>query len=192
VRDLLNSAAQLDLAHVIALTPPDEEPALRDYASLFLPDVKDRLAELQGVSIKVDSVSLRDETKPDGTLVHLDGLKITGSIKGTDFSYDNGCVTVATLATIQFCKSNLEKLLLAEHVPEAVTSLVNIFLSLKPDAGIMTVEEGGKWYVSPVRTFLDNGSALLAAITPQQIDEIITDIQQLAPSASHVATKVRL
>jgi hypothetical protein len=56
----------------------------------------------------------------------------------------------------------------------------------------MSVEEGGKWYVSPVRTLLDNGSALLATITPQQVEEIITDIEQLVPSASHIATKVRL
>ena len=192
VKDLLDSAAQLDLTHVIALTPPDEEPALRDYASLFLPKATESIAQLQGVSFKVDTLSLHDETKPDGTLVHLDQLKVSGSIKGTDFTYDNGCVTVATLATIQFCKSNLDNLLAAAHAPEAAMSLVDVFLSLKTDAGIMTVKEDGRWYVSPARTYLDYENAILAAITPQQVDEIISDIQQLALSASHVATQVGL
>jgi hypothetical protein len=191
VRDFLNSAASLNLSRMIALTPPDEEPALGAYASLFLPKAEARLGKVQNVTVKINSVSFSDEALPDGTLVHLKGLVITGSIRGTKFTYTNGCITIDTVATVQFCKTNLQQLLSSQHAPAAVTNLVNIVANLKPNYGITAVKEGGKWYVSPVRTVLDNFDALLAAFTPQQVDQIVNDIEQLEPQL-HVHPNVKL
>lgn len=191
VQDFLNSAASLNLSKMISLTPPDEEPALGAYASLFLPKAENRVAQVHDVSIKIDSVSFRDESEPDGTLVHLNGLDISGSIRGTNFTYAKGCITVDTLATVQFCKENLQKLLSSAHAPAAVTDLVGIVANLKPNYGITAVQEDGKWYVSPVRTVLDNLNALLGALTPQQVDQIVGDAEQLEPQI-HVHPNVNL
>lgn len=186
VQDLMTDIGHLDVTQLLALTPPDELPALRDYASLFLPAVKSKLAGLASWTVSVTSPALHDETKPDGTLVHLDALKIVASNKTMTVTYTKGCATIDTGATFQVCKSNIQRFLGLAHLPQAATNLVNIILSLKPDTGIMTVEEGGKWFVSPVRTLLDDSDALLAALTPQQVDQMVSDIQGLIQLVPHM------
>lgn len=187
VKDFVQSAVEFDWEHVIALTPPDEEPALRDYASLFLRKVHE-----PRVKLTVDNLSTRDEAKPDGTMVRLTAVKIEGSFASTHFTYQNGCISVDSIATIQFCRSNMLQYIRSAHLPAAAADLVSILLSLRPDTGIMTVREGGKWYVSPVRTYLDDYDALLAALSRSDAERIVSDIKQLSHSLPQFPYHARL
>jgi len=192
VRDLLESAASLNLTRLLALAPPDELAAVRTYSSLFLPKASAAISKLQGFSMRITGFSFTDVHQADGVLVKVSNLKVSGSVRGTQFTYANGCISVDSTAgvTVEFCKKDLSKLLADMHLPAAANQLVNLIEGLHPQVGLVTVSEGGKWYVSPTRTILDYADGFLASISSQQLQEAIRDIRQLVGSTHLKASSI--
>lgn len=176
VSDFLRSALALNMTRLLALTPPDELPAARDYASLYLPKARAALSGQSSFSGSLRSVSFADRSQADGTLVSVKKIVVEGRVAGTSFTYQDGCASVDGL---QVCRNNLGQLATAGHAPAAASDLIDLFARLRPQLGFVTVEENGKWFVSPTRTVLDDATAVLAAVTPAQLDRFIADVKAL-------------
>jgi hypothetical protein len=176
VTDFLRSALTLDLSRLLALTPPDELPAVRAYASLFLPKAQAATSRLSSFSASLGPVTYADQSRSDGTLVVVKTISVSGRVAGTSFTYRNGC---AGAQGIQVCRDNLGQLMTAGHAPQAASDLVDLFARMRPQIGFVTVKEDGKWFVSPTRTLLDDATAILAAVTPAQLDRFVSDVKAL-------------
>jgi hypothetical protein len=176
VNDLLRSALTEDVSHLLALSAPDELAAARAYAPLFMPKAQAAASRFKAFEASVDRITYSDVSQADGTLVVIKSIKLSGQVKGTRFTYQNGCLTVEGITV---CRANLGQLLASQHVPAAATHLVTLIAGLRPRLGVVVVKENGKWFVSPTRTLIDDATAFLADVSPFQLSQAISDVQQL-------------
>jgi hypothetical protein len=148
----------------------------------------DRLARAQSaidrekgkVSIAFSNLSFTTRALGDGTLVQVGpGLTVDISADGAHVSYANGCVTVDYQGrTDHQCRSQdaqaIDRYLQA--LPAPVRPIFERLTSASPDDGVVTVEENGSWFVSPVRTALQAVSSWLALFQASDIQTIISSL----------------
>ena len=180
VQDLFNDVANLDLEGLLADLPPDEMAALDAYAPDWLPQALTAIGSVKSdVSISFANLSLTTKALNDGTLVQVGkGLSINVSAHGVQVNYANGCFTATYMGqTTHQCRSSgsqaLDKIL--QVLPPAVQPIVERISHARPDVGFVTVEENGSWFVSPVRTVLQEISASLALFQPSDIQTFISN-----------------
>jgi hypothetical protein len=130
-------------------------------------------------------MQLTDEALSYGELVKIGGLQLQAVIDlgqlGTSGLQGKATVTLnGSCVTIQVGQ-------MAEHdcgaqssdeaelhqvealLPPAVLSSLQRLGSSRPDLGLVTVEENGSWYVSPVATVLHSLNACLAVLQPSDL-----------------------
>ena len=178
VQALFSDVSQLDLSGLLADLDPEELAAVDAYAPDWLPSAQTALDKVRGqVSIGFGNLSFTTGPVDGGTLVKL-GNGITLSVKalGVDFEYANGCYTVTGKGTSEHeCVSGGSQYVakLLDLLPPAVQPIFKRLTTTGPDTGFVTVQENGKWYVSPTRTYLDAISAELSEFQPGDIQTII-------------------
>lgn len=180
VQDLFNAVSNLDLQGLLAGLPPDEMAAVDAYAPDWLPQAQAAIDKVKGkVSITFGHLSFTTTTLDDGTMVHIgDGLTIDVNADGAHVSYGDGCFTATYQGrTTHMCRSQdaatMAKLLQA--LPAAVRPIFQRLTRATPAMGLVTVEENGSWFVSPVRTALQGASGWLGLFQPSDIQTIIAN-----------------
>ena len=105
-----------------------------------------------------------------------DGLTLSVKAHGVNVEYANGCYTVTgSGAPAHECISGggQDEAKLLDVLPPAVQPIFKRLTTMRPDTGFVTVEENGKWFVSPTRTYLSAISAELSEFQPGDIQTII-------------------
>jgi hypothetical protein len=221
VSDLLKAAADLDVRRVIELLPPDELPALHDYAGHFIADAEKALVQPRQLSdVKVQpqlhSTKVTDDralvsivdlpftaavSADDGTKVHaayanktLTGDMTTADGETIKADYRNNCVTlVVDSETKKGCgQKGMAKLFSDLSGQEINTDTLTdsgidygqscVKNGRPARLGLVTVKQGGKWFVSPTRTMLDSMTAMMKSFDRKDLDCIKNQIQKTVSS----------
>ncbi|MCU1491941.1 MAG: hypothetical protein JWM85_3346 [Acidimicrobiaceae bacterium] len=198
VTSLLQSVSSFDLRGLIADLPPDEMGALQAYAPLFLPKGERAFAaEGQRVHITISNLKLSSRSIGDSTLVTIDSmdLKVTAG-SSVVFSYSNGCATV-TLQGKSIRRCGRDEAAAKKAVPATLqpvlTEIMPILQRLskeRPALGLMTVQENGRYYVSPIRTLLQDVDATLGAFRPSDLTTFASAFAQIEKLAIAPSTTV--
>lgn len=159
VRSLIDAATSLDVERAVELIDPEEGRVLHDYAPLFLDDAKAAAAEARdGFEIDVHDLDTRTERDGREAMVTITGLRATIRTDDGDVEVelDGACATVRTPEGTQATCDDVEPVDEAadEAAGVALTSLSGL-LDESEALGIATVERGGRWYLSPLRTIFD-------------------------------------
>ena len=176
----LRATVRLDLRRMMELLPPDEARALHDYAPLFLDEAQDAGGDFRdSVQIDVTQLDLRTANQDgDRALVQIEKLGFNGVVREENIrlTYRDGCVTIAPLTgrgrSEQICPGNFGEgapELFEQFFPGGPTPDLDIE---QPALGIATVRRDGKWYVSPIRTTLDNVIATLKVLDRGDLDAL--------------------
>ena len=180
VRALLTEASHLNLSALIADLDPAEMAAADAYAPDWLPNAQRALDKARGnFSIKFGNLSFTTKQINGGTLVKVgQGLTLSVKGQGMQLEYANGCYTYTVNGTTRHqCAKGGDRYLaqIKALLPQPVRPIFTRLTNTKPDVGFVTVDQGGKWYVSPTRTYLEAVSAFLSELHPGDIQTIINN-----------------
>ena len=199
VRALFTDASQLNLSALVADLDPAEMAAADAYSPDWLPNAQRALDKARGTfSIKFGNFSFTSQKANGGTLVKVGhGLTLSVKGQGMQLEYANGCYTYTVNGTTRHqCAQGGDRFLaqMKALLPPPVRPIFARLTTMKPDVGFVTVDQGGKWYVSPTRTYLEAVSAFLSELQPGDVQTIINNasgigsafekyLQQQLPSA---------
>ena len=165
VRELVQASVDLDLRRVISLLPPGEMSALHDYAPLFLDDAEEAVDELRAESdFEISLDELETEVDEDGDIakVSVTSFAASGRVDGEPFdvAYDGECFSgTVDGESDELCLDEYEEM---GRFPEAVAAA---------SLTVLTVKEGGEWFVTPTRTFMEYGLVVLRALDPEDLED---------------------
>jgi hypothetical protein len=168
VKELAQAAADANLERVIELLPPDEMGALHDAGPVVL-DMAGK-PKPQGIRITKFDADVQDVTGGKKVVVkeleaEADGghhLKLRRD--GDCYSYQ------ADEESDKFCADEVAKLLSGKNLSnEATAALVHLASGLLKNTGIVSTNVGGKWYVSPLRSFTDIEVTVLKSLTADDV-----------------------
>jgi len=182
VAALVDSLLAVDLEGVIARFPPGEARVLRDYSPLFR-DALDDLQRSAGgeVEASVSGVEYETSEVDGGTLVQLRGGALDLAVPGLGLRIhvEDGCTTVEDgTGPMTICGNDLGSLG-AELEAELGVEVPDLDLG-RPVLGLVTVEDGGQWYVSPLRTVAHDVIEGLRAFDRADLDELAQFFTELA------------
>jgi hypothetical protein len=176
VRRFFGAFAELDVRGMIELLPPGEMSALHDYAGMFLSDAEASVEDLEGAfSLSFPGLELQAHTDGDRSRVAVVKTGVEASFGEMSFRYEDGCAEVAMPGggePVRVCNDDdpakaLEALGLGELQPPKLS-----FEDKRPDLGFITVRVDGLWYVSPLRTWLDNGVAVVKLFERRDLEAL--------------------
>lgn len=167
VRELARAAADLDVRRLVELAPPGEGAALHDHAPLFL-GLAERFAsavKADGLRVTVDPLKLTVKESGDDARVTITEAVVAIDSNGgrSRFSYDGRCLRFEE-------EDDDDPGVLCADDPD-LEGLVGRFNPL----GLSVVREGGSWYVSPVRTWLDDILEGLRSTSPADMEKAIAE-----------------
>jgi hypothetical protein len=179
--DALNKG---DLTRAIALLSPDELAVMHDYGGRLL-----RNGGSQSPSDdQVTDLQLRTTKVSGATRVLLSSVTVRNGSNTVTVKVDGNCAEV----TVQ---GDQKRFCAAEFAAQIVAYLKN-FGTAEPTAGqqqalehlltgltkigVDTTQSGGKWYVNPVRSYLDVTNAVLAGLKGNDLVELIGWLGELA------------
>lgn len=175
VRAFIDNSAAFNLSGLIGDLAPGEMGALQTYAPEILGRAESALGNEQSkIHLKVTGMNLSDSAVNGGTLVKVSDLGLSASIGAITITIKNGCVSETTVAgTTSHCPSPASKSAEARRVlavlPSSLRPLATRLLTTHPAIGIVALDEGGGWYLSPVATALDDIDAYLSILQPQDL-----------------------
>gem|GEM_PF-1312983 len=178
VATLLNDAVEFNLRGVIADLPPGEMGALQSYAPRFLGKADQSLAKARSeVTMRITHMSLSGSPIAGGTLVKVSDVGLSATVQGITLAYKDGCLTYSYLGrSVRRCPSPAttraaDKKLIAV-LPRSLRGLVTRLMKDHPSFGFVTVEDNGRWFVSPVATMVDALNGTLSILQPQDLEAI--------------------
>lgn len=190
VRALVNDTASLNLAGMIGDLPPGEMGALQSYAPLFLGKAEAALAKTRTeLRLRITSMDLSASAVAGGTLVRVRGVGLTARYDGITFSYKDGCLTYTRAGqTVRQClsaptaKTEIRAIRaeLLALLPRSLRALVTRLETKKVAIELMTVQENGRWYVSPTATMFEAMNASLSLLRPQDLVAIASFVENPA------------
>ena len=190
VRDLIRAAADLNLRRIIELMPPDEMAALHDYANNFVPNIErsnaDARSQYKLVFPRIDATASVQGDRAEVAIGRIDADLTISLRDGTRAHalYVDSCLTItADNKTKKRCGPELVKLyedFTGEPIPKELEGAGKTFSesskSLIPTGGIVVVKRDGAWFVSPIRTVIDDATAAMKGIS----DDDLRRIKQVA------------
>jgi hypothetical protein len=188
VRQFFRAFAELDVRRMIELLPPGEMSALHDYAGMFLSDAEASVEELDGAfTLSFPGLELKAHTDGDRSRVAVVKTGLEASFGEVSFRYEDGCAEVQMPGggePIRVCNDDdpaeaLEAFGLGQFQPPTLS-----FEDKRPDLGFITVRVDGLWYVSPLRTWLDNGVAVVRLFERRDLDAVKDYFTQLSGMSS--------
>lgn len=167
VRALVQASVDLDARRVIALLAPGEMSALHDYAPLFLDDAEEAVAELRAESdfeISIDQLDTEVDEQGDVAEVSVSAFAASGQVDGEPFAvaYDGECFT----GTFE---GDSEEMCIDDEEPGMGGALAERMVAASLTVG--TVQEDGRWYVTPIRTSMSYGLTVLRALDPEDLED---------------------
>lgn len=172
-RTFIRSLVAFDLPHVVAVLAPDESAAIRDYAGTSLASSPQEFGFFgDHFSIDLKTLDLTSKVRADDTLVKIKRMTFTASSGHVRIEYDGTCFKSQGLPVPpSLCGNQLAQL---SGVPLTTT---------KPDVGIVCVQVGGSWYVSPTRTVLEDMTAVLRTLKPSDLTSLAQVFERFAGGA---------
>jgi hypothetical protein len=176
VKALVDATVAYDVERIVALTPPEEMKALHDYAPLFLPDAEQAIAEMKSntdVVVTITRLDLDASGSGDRRSVTITGgaLHVASSDVNGDVDFDGKCITVTgdladqgSTGSKKSCTGDISPAVEDLGLGDLVGRVSNPFT-------ITVVNEGGKWYVSPVGTVGEAFVNVLRALKPEDFQE---------------------
>ena len=175
VTSMLGSLASFDLRSLLADMAPGEMAALQSYAPMFLGHATTALAKARSV-ITVRFPNLNLSSKPVGamTLVTVKSMGVAVTVRGISIAINGHCETVSYEGRMkrQCASGTGSSSQLLSLIPPSLRSVIQRLIHARPDYGFMTVEQEGKWYVSPVATILQSVDALASTLEPGDLEAI--------------------
>jgi hypothetical protein len=194
VRELIEAAAGLDVRRVIGLLSPDELGALQEYSGLFLSELESSVAEARDdVRVSISTLELEADTDGDHALVTIEKIAVEGQTEFNTFSFRDGCFRMSgeDLEAMELCPDDRPADALgfapfgffgarAGDVEPPQLS----FADKQARVGFVTTRVDGKWYVSPIRTVLEDLVAVVRLAEPSDLDAIRDYFERLSESFS--------
>lgn len=184
VRGFLDSVAAFDVTGMIRATPPEELAALHQYAPLFVSGAQSALDQAKAhASVTIDSLDLAAVPQSDGSqLVQIKRLGFTVVVDGRlTVQVAGGCAHITDssdpTADQTVCPDQSSNF---AGLPPDIQQLLQRVRDAHPAEGIVAVQEGGQWYVDPVRTVFTDVDDLLATLGPNDLTAIRNAIGQFS------------
>ena len=168
VDQFLRAAVRLDVRKLIELMPSGEAGALHDYAPLFLSELENKAKEARSsFRFSLRTLDLSSRASGDEALVKIDKIVFDLSIPsiGVSAEYDGKCLKVEGAEA--FLGSNAGPL--CGDAIKGITGGLNV---PTPEIGIVTVREGGAWFVSPIGTVFDAMVGVFKALKPSDLENL--------------------
>jgi hypothetical protein len=173
VRLFIDAALKSDANAVIGLLDPDDSAALHEYGTQLT-----KGATPSDPDYTINDIDFSDTPVAGGTRVSLKSVTFTDADDPgpVTLGIDGDCVTVAAdNHSQQFCSAKLfDEFAGGSRLTSADKAALSDLFKALPNIGIVTTEVGGKWYVSPIRSFADIGTDVLSGLAD---NDLITLIQ---------------
>ena len=181
VTDFLNAIGSLDVRSIIAHLPPGEARALQLYAPLFLDDAQqsaESLTQDEGFKVEFSDLDLATADGELGKIVKINGgtVSLTMGDGTLSVTLKDGCASFSAKGEATdflseltsdigqddttICQDDLASSLSdqlsgsSDEGPFAAFGELGNRLQ-KAELGLVAVQDGGAWYVSPTRTVLE-------------------------------------
>ncbi|HVW40174.1 MAG TPA: flagellar basal body protein FliL [Amycolatopsis sp.] len=177
VKQLLQAALDADVKRVIELLPPDEMAVLHDAGPAILNAVGD---DAEPTGAKIIDLQTQTSAVNGGTRATLTSLKFSDP-SGEQYSItkDGDCYEATGEGRTQrMCADQVADQLESEvddSLPSSVKGVLQHLAGgmMSQGIGVITTEAGGKYYVSPLRTLVEQGMTVLRALQPGDITTLI-------------------
>jgi hypothetical protein len=176
VTTLITSSVDLDLQGLIADLAPGDMAALQRYAPVILSKESAELATAKKqFSAKITGLATTNERLDGMTMVKLKSLNLTATYRGMTITVHGHCITLSSKGHVtNQCTATPQVQKITASLPANLRTAITQLESTRPNFGIMTVEEGGRWFVSPTATLLQGADSLISIITPQFLSTVAT------------------
>ena len=194
VHDFLIAVSTLDVRRVVQLMPPDELPALHEYAGMFVPDAENAVREtrkqytvsLPGLELVTDGSGSTRTVKIAKVGVRVDFATADG--EEVNAAVDGRCITITVSGDAKKrCGADVVKLVEDFGGPKVDTKAFDEARKTQaatskkaPNLGFVVVQRGGTWYVSPSRTMLGGMTETLKILTRADLDKLVEAGKQAA------------
>ncbi|WP_353647486.1 hypothetical protein ABLG96_11275 [Nakamurella sp. A5-74] len=182
VRQLVDKSLAGDYEGIIGMLPPEEMGVMYDYGKRFLaqskpskptdvPTIKDlqfNTADVTGgKKVSLKSIELEMEGKTFGLAIDTasDSVTVTQDGQSQTFSTDD-------------LMKQLSGKVGLEAMPAQVKDIIKRVFGKVLELGLVTTEVGGKWYVSPLRSYSGVIITLLQGLEPGDIDYLLSLVPQ--------------
>jgi hypothetical protein len=155
------------------LLSPDELAVIHDYGKLIL----DR-AHYSPPRIQLKSIAFSDQPSASGTRVTLRSIDVIepGGAE-TKASTDGACTTLTMQGqTKRLCPRDLIDMFgpfTSSLTPAQRTAVTDLLSGLLKANGLETTQIDGKWYLNPVRSYLNIANALLSGLKGNDAKELL-------------------
>ena len=173
----LDDAAAFNLSGMIGDLPSGEMGALQLRAALLGKADRELTKARSEVALRITNLKLSSSPVAGGMLVKVSGLDFQATVEGITIGYKGGCLTYSYLGrSVRHCPNpamtraadNEDHPVLHEVPARVATRLTKN----PPTFGIVTVQENGRWFVSPVATMFDALNGSLSILQPQDLEAI--------------------
>lgn len=176
VKEMTQAALDANLERVIELLPPDEMGVLHDSGQALLDEAK---GDAEPTGAKLLDLQTQTSDVTGGQRVTLTSLRLRGP-DGEEYSVakDGDCYSIEAEGQKQkFCADEVTQQLENQggSMPAQVREVLQHLTSgvLQQGIGVVTTENDGKYYVSPLRTLTEQGMTVLRSLQPGDLTTLI-------------------
>ncbi len=161
VRQSIVALAESDYDTVIGLLDPSEDAAVHDYGKVLTRKADSPTKP----EFTLDDVTFTDTKVDGGVRVSFKSASITTDGEKVDATLDGDCV-VLTKGNDSHRECAMDDLEKRAHLKLTAPqrAAVQHLIAAIPKIGVVATRSGGKWFVSPVRSYIDVGSAVLGGL----------------------------
>ena len=178
---LLDAISAGDAEKMIGLLPPDEMGVLHDYGKLILTKSGYPGATSTGIQFSDPQWEVADVS--GGKKVMLKSLTVTYEGKKVTIARDGAAGTLTITQDGQepmvLSESSIDSLIKqmtgdSTEVPAQALDIIKREFKQVLNIGLTMTESGGKWYVSPLRSYVGVFVTLLQGLQPEDVDYLIS------------------
>ena len=184
VEALIEQSTAGNLEGVIAVTAPDEMGVLHDYGKLLIDEAggSDLTSDMDSLGVTISDTSWVVTDVTGGKKVSIGSMTVTADGQSATITRDAEAgsikLEVPGEEAIELNEDTIDGFLSDavgsdELTPEMLKIIKQEFKQII-GLGIVTVQVGDSWYVSPVRSFSDIGVSLLKGLDSEDVDYLIS------------------
>jgi hypothetical protein len=172
VEEMVQAAINSDIERVIELLPPDEMGALHDAGPALLDQMGTPPPSEVEVT-KLDTESTEAETGGQRVMLKEVEVKVDGQTYRV--AKDGDCyMAEGEGETQKICADDLGAQMGGDADPELQEAMSHLASGLLKNTGVVATEVDGKWYVSPLRTYMELGLTALSDLTPEDVIALVS------------------
>ena len=171
VRQMITAASRQDYRNIIALLDPNEDAALHDYGTLLL---KSAPQPTNG-QFSLKNITFTDAGVSGGTRVSLHSVQFSSNGQDVTVTIDGQCASIASgPTTTKMCAQQaLDKYGANLHLTAAQRSALDDLFTAIPKLGVVSTKSGGKWFISPIRTYSNLDTTILSNLKDNDLLTLI-------------------